>query len=210
MPTVDAQSLPFMKSRRKFDEAVAQHQIGYKNGIPIEKGVTLNERFLERNKTDIEKTLQFYTAYPDRFIDEATPESDGFQLFFYQRIVLRAFMRYKNVYIVAPRAFSKSFLTILALMLQCIFIPNHKAFICAPQINQACKIATEKITEIYQHWPLIRREVIGGDIEEMPGNFSKDNIRIKFRNGSVLDVKKPTASLLMKITRKNSYNCWDI
>lgn len=67
MQMTEVQSLPFMKSRRKFDEAVAQHQVGYKNGIPIEKGVSINERFLERNKTDIEKTLQFYTAYPDLF-----------------------------------------------------------------------------------------------------------------------------------------------
>lgn len=86
------------------------------------------------------------------------------------------------------RAWSKSFLTILGLMLQCIFIPNHKAFICAPNKSQGAQIAKEKIYEIYRHWPLIRKEVVGGDISDTPGNFGKDYVSIKFRNGSIFDV----------------------
>ena len=46
----------------------------------------------------------------------------------------------------------------------------------------------EKIAEIFQHWPLLRREVIGGDIMELPGNYGKDYVTLKFRNGSQLDV----------------------
>jgi hypothetical protein len=80
--------------------------------------------------------LTFFSAYPDLFLDLITPENENFQLFFYQRIFLRAAMRFKSVYLTAARAFSKSFLTILALMLQCILIPGRKVFICAPNKNQ--------------------------------------------------------------------------
>ena len=73
-------------------------------------------------------------------------------------------MRFREVYVVACRAFSKSFLTILAIFLQCVFIPGTKRFICAPNKNQSAQIAREKIFEIYSNWPLLRREVVGGDI----------------------------------------------
>ena len=52
-------------------------------------------------------------------------------------------MRFKDIYGTAPRAFSKSFLTILAEILQCIFMPGTKRFICAPNKTQSAQIAKE-------------------------------------------------------------------
>lgn len=86
------------------------------------------------------------------------------------------------------RAFSKSFISILGIFLQCIFIPGTKRFICAPNKNQAAQIAKEKIIEIYEKFPLLKKEVIGGEISDTPGNFGKDYVTIKFRNGSQFDV----------------------
>lgn len=161
---------------------------GYRDGVEIDKGAILNEDYLKTNKSNLEKMFGFFTVYPDLFIDLITPEDENFKLYFYQRIFLRAAMRFKRVYVTACRAWSKSFLTILALMLQCIFVPGRKVFICAPNKSQGATIAKEKISEIYSHWPLIRREVIGGDILDTPGNFGKDYVTIKFRNGSQFDV----------------------
>ena len=48
------------------------------------------------------------------------------------------------------RAFSKSFISILGIFLQCIFMPGTKRFICAPAKNQSAQIAKEKIMEIYE------------------------------------------------------------
>lgn len=86
------------------------------------------------------------------------------------------------------RAFSKSFITILGMFLQCVLIPGTKRFICAPNKNQAAQIAKEKIFEIYTHFPLLRKEVLGGEISDTPGNFGKDYVTIKFRNSSQFDV----------------------
>jgi len=86
------------------------------------------------------------------------------------------------------RAFSKSFLTILGMILQCIFMPRTKRFICAPNKNQAAQIAKEKIYEIYALFPLLRKEVVGGATSNTPGNFGKDYVTLTFRNGSILDV----------------------
>lgn len=161
---------------------------GQRDGVEIEKGVVINETFLEENFDEIGELLSIWTAYPDLYLDAIKPEDSSFELFFYQRITLRAVMRYKDIYITAPRAFSKSFITILGLILQCILIPGTKRFICAPNKNQSAQIAKEKIVEIYDKWPLLRKEVVGGEVSDTPGNFGKDYVTLKFRNGSQFDV----------------------
>lgn len=185
---VENKKLKLLDSKQKLEESAEYVKVGYKKGFPIEKGIVLNEDYLLKNKEEIGKTFEFFSAYPDLFIDLITPEDDNFQLFFYQRIFLRSIMRFREVYLTAARAFSKSFLTILGLMLQCIFIPGRKVFICAPNKKQGAQIAKEKITEIYQHWPLIRNEVFGSELTDTPGNFGNDYVTIKFRNGSQFDV----------------------
>ena len=169
-----------------FDDSVVQR--GMRDGIEIEKGVVLNEDYLKEHFDEIGDMFYIFSAYPDIYLDLIKPQDSNFELFFYQRITLRAVMRYKDIFITAPRAFSKSFITILGLILQCVFIPGTKRFICAPNKNQSAQIAKEKIVEIYDHWPLLRKEVIGGEISDTPGNFGKDYVTLKFRNGSQFDV----------------------
>ena len=163
-------------------------KVGEREGTTIDKGVILNEYYLEENQGSIGDTMSIFTAYPDVYLDLIKPQDSSFTLFFYQRITLRALMRFKDIYVTAPRAFSKSFITILAMILQCIFIPGTKRFICAPNKTQAAQIAKEKIVEIYDRWPLLRKEVIGGEVSDTPGNFGKDYVTLKFRNGSQFDV----------------------
>ena len=163
-------------------------KVSTRDGVPLEKGVILTENYLYSHLSLFEQYANFFTVYPDLFLDQIKPVDDGFSLFFFQRIFLRAFMRFKDVYITAGRATSKSFTTILGLQLQCVFIPGTKRFIVAPGKGQAAQIAKEKLTEIFQHWPLLRREIIGGDVSDMPGNYGKDYVTLKYRNGSVFDL----------------------
>lgn len=173
-------------------------QKAMRDGIELEKGVVITKEYIDRHQEEINQLLDIFIAYPDLYLDIIKPADSNFELFFYQRIVLRAIMRYKEVYVVACRAFSKSFLTILAIFLQCTFIPGTKRFICAPNKNQSAQIGREKLYEIYNLFPLLRKEVIGGTVSDTPGNFGKDYIQLKFRNGSIFDVKM--ASFLVKAT----------
>lgn len=166
----------------------ANIKVGQREGTQIDKGVILNEYYLQENLGNIGDVMSIFTAYPDIYLDIIKPQDSSFTLFFYQRITLRALMRFKDIFVTAPRAFSKSFITILAMILQCIFIPGTKRFICAPNKTQAAQIAKEKIVEIYDRWPLLRKEIIGGEISDTPGNFGKDYVTLKFRNGSQFDV----------------------
>ena len=174
------------KTLSKLTDATVK--VGERDGTQVEKGVVLNEAYLESNFTHLGDIMSIFSAYPDIYLDTIRPADSSFGLFFYQRITLRALMRFKDVYGTAPRAFSKSFLTILAEILQCIFMPGTKRFICAPNKTQSAQIAKEKIVEIYDKWPLLRKEVVGGEISDTPGNFGKDYVTLKFRNGSQFDV----------------------
>lgn len=149
--------------------------------VQIPKNVHITELFLRNNRKQVCNLLEFYLNYPDIFIDDITPANSSFTLYFYQRIFLRASLRYRYHYCVAPRAFSKSFLSILAGFLRCMFLPKSKFFICAPGKEQGAKIATEKINELLSLFPMLEKEL-------MKKNMSKDYVTLVFRNGSVFDV----------------------
>ena len=159
-----------------------------REGIELEKGAVITNEYLERHYEELCKWINLFTAYPDYYLDIIKPADSEFSLFFYQRFTLRALMRFKDVFITAPRAFSKSFITILALFLQCVFIPGRKVFMTANTKQQAAQITKEKIYEIYDHWPLLKKEIIGWELSDYPGNFGKDYVTLKFRNGSIFDV----------------------
>ncbi len=159
-----------------------------REGIELEKGAVITNEYLDRHYDELCKWINYFTAYPDIYLDIIKPADSEFSLFFYQRMTLRALMRFKDVFITAPRAFSKSFVTILAMFLQCVFIPGRKVFMCANTKQQAAQITKEKIYEIYDHWPLLKKEIIGWELNEYPGNFGKDYVSLRFRNGSIFDV----------------------
>jgi hypothetical protein len=57
-------------------------KVGYKEGVPIEKGIVLNETYLEDNYDNLGEICSIFTAYPDIFLDLIKPEG-GMSLFFY-------------------------------------------------------------------------------------------------------------------------------
>ena len=163
----------------KLEETVIKEK---KDGIEIDKGFILTESYLLEHIELFERYMDLFIAYPDIFLDIIAPSDSNFHLFFYQRIFLRACFRYRYHYVTACRAFSKTFLSILAIYLQCIFLPGTKRFICAPGKNQSAKIAKDKIFEIWDKYPLLKKEIIG------EGSFGKDYISLLFRNKSIFDV----------------------
>lgn len=94
----------------------------------------------------IRKYTAFWREYPDLFVDflvygpkvilgepftpEEEKENEGkFKFYFYQRVFLRSVMRFQYVYATFPRAYSKSFLTVLSLILKCILYPGAHLFV---------------------------------------------------------------------------------
>ena len=65
--------------------------------------------------------------------------------------------------------------------LKCIFFPNIKLSLVAPQKDQASQIAQQNIEAIWNFIPLLQKEV-------KKHQFAKDFTRLTFHNNSVLDI----------------------
>lgn len=159
----------------------------YRDGYLLEKGVAITDTWLESNREDLSRLWGFFTAYPDLYLDLIKPVGSNFKLFFYQRLFLRACMRFNKIYITAARATSKTFQSIQAKYLQCVFIPHHNGAIVAPNKTQAAKISKQKLEEIWRIWPLLKNE-LEVFMGEPHANMGKDYVELYFANGSTLTI----------------------
>lgn len=166
MPLADLMTLSLDKSTKKYG---------------------LSEERIQKQIPALTEAFSFYREYPDIFVyvlcGESNPEK--FELFFYQRVFLRAAMRHRYAYATFPRAYSKSFLSILVLMLRCILYPGSKLFITTGGKEQAAGIAREKVEELCKLIPGLKNE-----IDWRPGKTiaSKDMVSYRFKDDSNLDI----------------------
>lgn len=134
--------------------------------------------------------ISFWREYPDLFIDfmvrgNSTEVKDGeFKFYFYQRIFLRAAMRHQYLYAVFPRAYSKSFLSVMVLMCKCILYPRCKLFVTSGGKEQAAGIIKEKVQEICSLIPALKNEIDWSRGVTLEG---KDYCKYVFKNGSYFD-----------------------
>ena len=110
------------------------------------KKIGISEERLEPIKPFIRQYISYWREYPDMFIDflqtgmDGQIPENGLRFYFYQRVFLRVAMRYKYVYTVFPRAYSKSFLSVLVLMIRCILYPRAKLFVTSSGKEQSAGI----------------------------------------------------------------------
>lgn len=133
--------------------------------------------------------ISYWREYPDMFVEflcggpDAPP--DTLHLYFYQRVFLRAVMRHRYTYATFPRAYSKSFLSVLVLLLRCVLFPNSHLFVTTGGKEQAAGILKEKVDELCKLIPGMKNEI---DWSRGKTKSGKDNIEIIFKNGSKLDI----------------------
>ena len=133
--------------------------------------------------------ISFWREYPDLFIDFLQTGGDPdrkkeLKFYFYQRVFLRAAMRYKYVYMVFPRAYSKSFLSIMVLMCRCVLYPGAKLFVTSGGKERAAGIVKEKVGEICTLVPAFQKEIDWSRGQTQEG---KDYCKYIFKNGSYFD-----------------------
>ncbi len=129
------------------------------------------------------KYIAFWRDYPDLFIDFMS-QGTTFELFYYQRVFLRGVIRHKYFYGVFPRAYSKSFLSMLILMIRCILYPGAKLFVTSGGKEQSAGIIKDKVQEICSMIPAFEREIDYGRGKTLLG---KDYVKICFKGGSYFD-----------------------
>ena len=154
------------------------------------KKVGISEERIEAIKPALRQYIAYWREYPDMFIDflqtgmDGQIPDNGLKFFFYQRVFLRAAMRYRYVYMVFPRAYSKSFLSVLVLMCRCILYPRSKLFVTSGGKEQAAGIVKEKVNELCTLVPALEREL---DMRPGKTRQSKDYCIFIFKNGSYFD-----------------------
>lgn len=137
--------------------------------------------------------VAFWREYPDIFVDflcggdNAGPET--LHLFFYQRVFLRAAMRHRQVYATFPRAYSKSFLSVLILMLRCILFPGSDLFVTTGGKEQAASITKSKVEELCKLIPGLKNEI---NWNRGQSTASKNAVEYIFKNGSKLNILAAT------------------
>ena len=130
------------------------------------------------------KYIAFWREYPDIFVDFMAGPNSTFKLYFYQRIFLRAAMRHRYMYATFPRAYSKSFLAIMILMIKCILYPRAHLFVTSGGKEQSAGIIEEKVQEICTLIPAFEREL---DMRKGKTKYSKDKVQVVFKNESYFD-----------------------
>ena len=133
----------------------------------------------------LRQLISFFREYPDIYIDFIKGSDCNFEFYFYQRIFLRIVMRHRYVYATFPRAFSKSFLSMMVLILRCIFYPGCELFITTGGKEQAASITIAKIDEICRLIPALSQEI---DWDRGKSKKSKDDVQYLFKNGSRINI----------------------
>lgn len=151
----------------------------------------ISEQRIRSNLQNLQQQIAFYRAYPDIFVDElaAMNPKNAFHFYTYQRIFLRAAMRHRYVYATFPRGYSKSFLSMMALMLKCILYPGSHLAVSTGGKAQAASITIQKVTEICKLIPALNNEI---NWNRGVSKKSADDVQYIFKNGSQLDILAAT------------------
>lgn len=153
------------------------------------KKIGISEERIHRIKPALRSYIAFWREYPDLFVDFMSTGGDPeakvtFKLLFYQRVFLRVAMRYKYVYAVFPRAYSKSFLSVLILLIRGILYPGAMLFSTAGGKEQAATILSDKVRDICNKIPAFNREI---DWSRGATQESKDYCLYILKNGSTIE-----------------------
>ena len=145
----------------------------------------ISEERLLQDIDQLRDLIAYFRQYPDVFVDFIKGKDSTFEFLFYQRVFLRIVMRHRYVYATFPRAYSKSFLSMMALMIRCILYPNSHLFVTTGGKEQAASITVAKIEEICRLIPGLNDEI---NWDRGVSTKSKDNVKYVFKNGSTIDI----------------------
>lgn len=153
--------------------------------VPVE----IDKNKIRANLTEYQNIISYWRMYPDKLVDylcSMNPENK-FKLFFTQRLYLRITMRYRNVYAVFSRGFSKSFISVLALMLKCVLYPGATLITVAEGKSQSAMILNSKLEELCNLIPALAREIEWDTRGKLATTTrTKDSVEFSYRNGSKL------------------------
>ena len=149
----------------------------------------ISKKEVENNLEAYQHIISYWRRYPDKFIDYlcSLNPNNKFKFYLIQRIYLRIVCRYRNIYAVFSRGFSKSFLAVLSLMIKAVLYPGATLIVVAEGKGQSSSILASKMEEICQLIPALAMEIewdTKGKIVRT--SQTKDEVSFRFKCGSVI------------------------
>lgn len=174
-----------------------------RDGIAIEKGIVLTKQFLDSNQELFTKYLNLWIRSPDLLLDELQSREDAkhWHLQPFQRIALRAGMRYRYHFFTATRGTSKSFTCYLMAFMKAMLLPNSNIFIASDIKGTVIQTAEAKFNEFFRHWPMLEKELTTRADDGKSGQKKSNNYyELHFKNGSNITVVSKDTSRGLRAT----------
>lgn len=147
----------------------------------------ITEEVVKQNLPQVREQIAFFREYPDLFIDFLLKDNNpaNFHFYTFQRVLIRGMARHKYSYSTFTRAFSKSFISFILLIIRAILFPGVSLFVTTGVKEQAADITQSKIQEICRLIPPLEKEI---DWRPRYTKMNKDKTIFTFKNGSTIDV----------------------
>lgn len=159
------------------------------NKKEVQEKKTVNEDSILQHSDKLRELIAYWRVYPDRFVDYlcSLNPNNTFHFYFYQRLFLRAAIRHQYVYATFVRAWSKSFMSVLCLMIKAILYPGAKIFVVSGGKEQSAGILSEKVGELCKLIPALEKEIVWDTRGTRARTAqTKDSVIYTFKNGSTL------------------------
>ena len=152
--------------------------------------IEVNEETIAKHAGKLRELIAYWRVYPDKFVDYlcSLNSKNTFHFFFYQRLFLRIAMRHQYVYATFVRAWSKSFMSVMCLMIKAVLYPGAQLFVVSGGKEQSASILSSKVQEICKLIPAFEKEIIWDTRgTKARTSQSKDSVVYTFKNGSTLE-----------------------
>lgn len=149
-----------------------------------------NKAAFDYDSVDIESAaflISFFRAYPDYMLDVFRSPNAEYSLEFPQRVMIRLFARYRDVFITGCRGITKTYCLLASRMVHGILYPGEVMRYCAPNQKQAAALATQAFHQIEKDYPDIASQW-------QIRNDRTDMFRITTRYGSEFSMYAPRGS----------------
>lgn len=99
--------------------------------------------------------ISFFRWYPDYLLDIIESENADYSLELPQRLILRSFARFEQVYITGSRGLTKTYCVLLSAMLDGLLFPGEIVRYYAPSQKQAAELAGTAFHQIEKNYPAL-------------------------------------------------------
>ena len=99
--------------------------------------------------------VSYWRWYPDKFLDLIESENSDYSLELIQRVNMRAFCRYQNVFVTGSRGTTKTYAVFLSDLVKGVLWPGIQQAYYGPSLKQTADICAKTWKQIEKNYPML-------------------------------------------------------